>query len=248
MLVTTTTMLDARGIVKKYGDHLALAGLDLKVIAGEFIVLLGPNGAGKSTLFQILSGLFQPDSGDVFVNGFNSRDHIVQTLRDIGIVFQQSTLDLDLSVEANLVFHARLHGLNKNSRQQRIEHLLARFDMQERRSQPVRQLSGGLRRKVELARALIHEPKLLLMDEPTVGLDPPSRRELLHEVHNLCNERGVATLWATHLVDEAENANRVVVLHKGHKLSEGKPIELIRATKTDNLQDAFLHLINALGR
>ncbi|GAB1460407.1 ABC transporter ATP-binding protein [Thauera sp.] len=234
-------LLEAQGVRKAYGARPALKGVDLAVRAGEFVALLGPNGAGKSTLFQLLTGLFDADAGELRVCGEDMRRTPVRALGRIGVVFQQMTLDLDLSVEANLVFHARLHGIGGAESRVRIADVLARVGLAERRADRVRELSGGNRRKVELARALLHRPAVLLMDEATVGLDPASRRHLLDEVLAL-RAAGVGVLWATHLVDEAEVADRVLVLHRGELLAAGRPAELTRAAGCAHLADAFLKL------
>lgn len=232
-------LLEVSEVTKSYGKREALRGVSLSVAPGEFVALLGPNGAGKSTLFQLLTGLFNADAGWLKVCGHDMRTSPVKALGRIGVVFQQMTLDLDLSVEANLRFHARLHGIAGRDSSGRIAESLARLGLAERARDKVRDLSGGNRRKVELARALIHRPSVLLMDEATVGLDPASRRQLLDEVLAL-RARGVATLWASHLVDEAEEADRVIVLHHGKILAEGTPDELVRASGKETLAEAFL--------
>ncbi len=232
-------LLSVRGVSKSYGARPALKGVDLEVRAGEFVALLGPNGAGKSTLFQLLTGLFNADAGEVRVCGQDMRVAPVRALGRIGVVFQQMTLDMDLSVEANLVFHARLHGIGGAQAKARIADALARLGLAERRGDRVRELSGGNRRKVELARALVHQPSVLLMDEATVGLDPASRRHLLDEVLGL-RASGVGVLWASHLVDEAEAADRVLVLHKGELLAHGTPAALVAASGCATLAEAFL--------
>ncbi|MBL8445091.1 MAG: ATP-binding cassette domain-containing protein [Zoogloeaceae bacterium] len=234
-------LLEVSEVVKSYGKREALRGVSLAVAPGEFVALLGPNGAGKSTLFQLLTGLFNADAGRLRVCGHDMRASPVKALGRIGVVFQQMTLDLDLSVEANLRFHARLHGIAGHDGTARIADALARLGLTERARDKVRDLSGGNRRKVELARALIHKPSVLLMDEATVGLDPASRRQLLDEVLAL-REKGVATLWASHLVDEAEEADRVIVLHMGRILAVGTPQELVRASGRESLAEAFLSM------
>lgn len=233
--------LQVEDVRKSYGPREALKGVSLAVAPGEFVALLGPNGAGKSTLFQLLTGLFNADGGVVRVCGHDMRREPVRALGRIGVVFQQMTLDLDLSVEANLVFHARLHGIGGREARLRIADALQRLGLAERARDRVRELSGGNRRKVELARALVHKPSVLLMDEATVGLDPASRRQLLDEVLAL-REQGVGILWASHLVDEAETADRVIVLHKGKILSEGTPQTLVAASATATLAEAFLQM------
>jgi ABC-2 type transport system ATP-binding protein len=230
---------DAR---KSYGSVKALDGVSLALGTGEFVALLGPNGAGKSTLFQLLTGLFVPDGGRIAIDGLDIRRHLVGALARLGVVFQQTTLDLDLTVAANLRFHARLHGLDHRRAAARIGEELERVGLAGEGDHLCRTLSGGNRRKVELARALVHEPKVLIMDEPTVGLDPASRRSLLEHVRTLCREREIGVLWATHLVDEAEAATRVLVLHRGRLVAEGRPAELVGKTGQATLANAFIEL------
>ena len=227
---------------KHYGKVKALDGVSLAVDEGEFVALLGPNGAGKSTLFQLLTGLFVADSGSMQVAGHDLRESAVAALRHIGVVFQQATLDLDLSIEGNLRFFCRLQGVPAGEAKTRIDAALAQIGLDGRRRDRVRYLSGGNRRKVELVRSLLHRPRILLMDEPTVGLDPASRHTLVEDVLQLCREQGVGVLWATHLVEEAEQADRVVVLDRGHKLAEGAPAELMADSGAETLAAAFLQM------
>ena len=228
-------------VSKSYGAVKALGQVSLHVARGEFVALLGPNGAGKSTLFQLLTGLFVPDAGRIEVAGCDMRHQARRALACLGVVFQQPTLDLDLSVVANLRFHARLHGMGRGARA-RIDAELERSGLTARAKDHARTLSGGNRRRVELARALLHDPVVLLMDEPTVGLDPASREQLVAYVHSLCTHRDVGVLWATHLVDEAESADRVIILHKGHWIASGTAAELRERTGKDSLREAFLDL------
>jgi len=237
-------VLAVEAVSKSYGPRRALERVSLGVGRGEFVALLGPNGAGKTTLFQLLSGLFNADAGSIRINGHDIRRDPIPALAGIGVVFQQPTLDLDLTVQANLRFHARLHGMGRRAGA-RIHEELARLGLSERRDDLARSLSGGNRRRLELARALLHDPPVLLMDEATVGLDPASRRQLLDYVHELCRRRGVGVLWATHLVDEAEAARRVVVLHEGKVLASASPGELRARTGQDSLAGAFLALTGA---
>ena len=237
---TDAPALEVRGLVKSYGPLKALDDVTLAVAAGEFVGLLGPNGAGKTTLFQILSGLFVADGGSVHVLGHDIRHSATAALAGIGVVFQQPTLDLDLSVLANLRFSARLHGMPRARRRERIEAELQRLGLADRADALARTLSGGNRRRVELARALVHEPSVLLMDEATVGLDPASRRRLLDYVLELRRERGVGVLWATHLVDEVERADRVVILHRGRVLDAGAPDQIVARAEATSIGEAFL--------
>jgi len=228
------------GVVKTYGSIRAVDGVSLKAAAGEFIALLGPNGAGKTTLFQLLSGLFVPDAGRIEIMGHDMRRDPVPALGLLGIVFQQPTLDLELSVTGNLMFHAGLHGIARATARARIERELVRLGLTERAHDKVAQLSGGNRRRVELARALLHEPRVLLMDEATVGLDPASRSDLRKLMLGLRAERSVAVLWATHLCDEVPDADRVIVLHRGKVLSDTTPAQLVANAGAATIELAFL--------
>jgi len=235
---TAALLLD--NVVKTYGPIRAVDGVSFEVHPGEFIALLGPNGAGKTTLFQLLSGLFVADSGRIEVMGHDMAHDPVPALARLGIVFQQPTLDLELSVTANLLFHAGLHGIPHATARSRIEKELGRIGLLERAHDKAAQLSGGNRRRVELARALLHEPRLLLMDEPTVGLDPKSRGDLLKLMLAMRGERAVAVLWATHLCDEVPEADRVIVMHRGKLLSDTTPAQLVATAGAASIEAAFL--------
>ena len=232
--------LVAEGIVKRYGARTALEAVTLRLDAGQWTVLLGPNGAGKSTLFAVLSGLFAADAGEVWLGEHSLRREPARALRELGVVFQHSALDLDLTVLQNLRLHAALHGMPRALAQPRIAAELDRLGLAADSGRITRELSGGNRRKVELARALLHEPALLLLDEPTVGLDPRSREDLLQAVRQDVRSRASAVLWATHLVDEAERADRVLVLHQGRLLADGPPAQVAQALGGGRLEEAFL--------
>jgi ABC-2 type transport system ATP-binding protein len=232
-------------VVKTYGAIRAVDGVGFKASAGEFIALLGPNGAGKTTLFQLLSGLFVPDSGHIEVMGHDMLRDPVPALAKLGIVFQQPTLDLELTVTGNLLFHAGLHGIPRAVAKTRIEAELARLGLAERAHDKTIQLSGGNRRRVELARALLHEPRVLLMDEATVGLDPASRGDLLKLMLSMRAERSVAVLWATHLCDEVADADRVIVLHRGKVLADTTPTQFITSAGAATIEQAFLAITGA---
>ncbi len=240
--------LAAEGIVKRYGDRAALDGVSLTLPPGQWVALLGPNGAGKSTLFALLTGLFAADAGSVHIAGHDMRRQPALALRELGVVYQQSALDLDLSVERNLRFHAALHGMPRAMTAERIAAALQRHGLAGDRGRAVRELSGGNRRKVELARALLHDPAVLLMDEPTVGLDPRSRHDLLDATAERVRQQQTAVLWATHLVEEAERAHRVLVLHRGRLLADGTPADVAAALGGGTLEQAFLRATAAAGR
>lgn len=237
---TMPPMLEVQSLTKRYGERVALNDLSLSIPSGQFVALLGPNGAGKSTLFQLLTGLFVADQGEVRVAGESLRDHAIKALKHIGVVFQQMSLDLDLSVRRNLQFHADLHGLPRALARERIAAGCAAMGTAADLDRPVRELSGGNRRKVELVRALLHRPAVLLMDEPTVGLDPKSRRDLLAAVRADGAERGTSVLWATHLVEEALAADRVLVLHRGRLLADGSADEVSQRLGGPALEEAFI--------
>lgn len=229
-------------VAKSYGPTKAVDGVSFAAWPGEFVALLGPNGAGKSTLFQLLSGLFAADGGRIEVMGHDMSRDPVPALAALGIVFQQPTLDLELTVSGNLLFHAGLHGMNRAAAKRRIAAELERLGLAERADDKAATLSGGNRRRVELARALMHDPKVLLMDEPTVGLDPSSRAALLKLMLAMRRERDVAVLWATHLCDEVADADRVIVMHRGKILADTTPQRLLETTGAESIEQAFLQM------
>ncbi|MFO1148361.1 MAG: ATP-binding cassette domain-containing protein [Alsobacter sp.] len=235
------------GLSKSYGRNKALDAVSFSLQPGIFTALLGPNGAGKSTLFQILTGLFAADGGDVRIAGIDIARHPAAALAEQGIVFQQPSLDLDLTVEQNLAYHAGLHGLTGGRRFAAIEKALAMFDQAGVRKEAARKLSGGNRRKVELARALMTDPSILLLDEATTGLDPAGRRDLVGHVAGLARDRALAILWATHIVSEVVEADRVILLHKGRILADGPPAAIIAMAGTSDLESAFLALTRQPG-
>ena len=237
---TSTTMLRTAGLTKRYGEKAALKDLSVSLSRGQFVALLGPNGAGKSTLFQVLAGLFAADEGEVEVAGHSMARAATAALRHVGVVFQQLSLDLDLSVRRNLLFQSDLHGLPRRLAAQRIQDGCARLGIDADLDRKVRELSGGNRRKVELVRAWLHQPAVLLMDEATVGLDPKSRQDLLRAIHADVKERGVCVLWATHQVEEAGRADRVLVLHKGSLLADGTPEQVAGALGGPTLEAGFI--------
>lgn len=236
----TDPVLDVGGLHKAYAGKPALAGLSLHLYPGEMVALLGPNGSGKSTLMQLLTGLFSPDQGHIQVLGHNLRTHASAALAGLGVVFQQSALDLDLSVQANLLFHTDLHGLARRVAHPRIADGLARMGLDGQAHAVVRTLSGGTRRKVELVRALLHRPRLLLMDEATVGLDPGSRQQLLTAVRTLATDAQVAVLWATHLMEEVDVADRVLFLKAGTLRFDGSRADFNAYVAAADPADGFL--------
>ena len=225
--MTPPPALDVRGLTHRFGARTVLDGVSFSLQPGDFTVLLGQNGAGKTTLFALITRLYHAHQGTIAVFGQPFRADASAALARMGVVFQQPTLDLDLTVRQNLAYHAALHGIAGPVAAPRIRDELARVGLLERAGDRVRLLSGGQRRRVELARALLHEPALLLLDEPTAGLDMESRAFLLDHVRTLCRERRMAVLWATHLIDEAGGDAKVVVLHRGRILADGPAAGMI---------------------
>jgi ABC-2 type transport system ATP-binding protein len=205
-----------------YGSKRALENVSFRVAPGDFCALLGPNGAGKTTLFALLTRLFLPGEGRIEIAGIDLAKEPRKALARMGVVFQQPTLDLDLSVWRNLSYYAALHGLSGRDAAARIEKALERLGMRERAGEKARNLNGGHRRRMEIARALIHGPSLLLLDEPTVGLDVATRLSITRHVHALCRDEGLTALWATHLVDEVAPDDQLVILHRGEIVAQGR--------------------------
>ncbi len=224
-----------------FGARAVLRDVSFTVHRGDFTVLLGLNGAGKTTLFALITRLYHSRSGDISVLGHDMKRDPLSALARLGVVFQQQTLDLDLTVRQNLRYQASLHGMTRANADPRITEELSRVGLLERLDDRVRNLSGGQRRRVELARSLLHAPSLLLLDEPTVGLDIESRRFLRAHVSQLCQTTGLGVLWATHLIDEVVPEARVIVLHRGQVLAEG-PRASIAAAQQGDIGAAFAAL------
>jgi ABC-2 type transport system ATP-binding protein len=225
-----------------FGKRVALDRVSFAVVPGGFTMLLGLNGAGKTTLFSLITRLYSNRTGAIRIFGFDLRRQPTRALERIGVVFQQPTLDLDLSVRQNLRYHGGLHSMSPSDCEARAREELARIGLADRADDKVRALSGGQRRRVEIARALLHRPSLLLLDEPTVGLDAESRRHILGHVRGLCREQGLAVLWATHLMDEANDEDSVVVLHQGRLRASGSLRAICAETGTSALPAAFAAL------
>ena len=209
------TALEITEVSHYFGSFCALDNVSVEISPGDFTVLLGLNGAGKTTLYSLITRLYNNISGSVKIYGYDVRDQSSEALKNIGVVFQQPTLDLDLSIKENLHYHASLHGISVKEASRRIEDEMNRINMLEKINMKVRSLSGGQRRRVEIARSLLHKPKLLLLDEPTVGLDIGSRQMILSHVKQLCKEENLAVLWATHLIDEIDKGENVIIIDKG---------------------------------
>ena len=235
--------LSIEGLGHRFGPRRVLKDVSFSVAPGDFTVLLGLNGAGKTTLFSLATRLYAQAEGTIRIFSMDIRQRMLDCLRQMGVVFQQPTLDLDLSVEQNLFYHCALHGLSYREAAARIATEIDRVGLTDERLEKARRLSGGQRRRVEIARALLHQPRLLLLDEPTVGLDIASRQFMLDHVRRLCREEGIAALWATHLIDEVGEGARVVVLHKGEVLADGAAAQLIGQMRAPSMRAAFETLV-----
>ncbi|OPX55542.1 ABC-2 type transport system ATP-binding protein [Oceanospirillum multiglobuliferum] len=224
----------------RYGAKQALHNLDYQIVKGQFNALLGANGAGKSTLFSLLAGLLKPQQGQIicYLNGKPSqlkrpsREYLAQ----LGVVFQQSTLDPDLSVGQNLLYHAALQGMAPKAAQRSIQVELERLQLFDRLNDPVRTLNGGHKRRVEIARALVHQPQFLMLDEPTVGLDLDTRQQLTAYLHERCQTQGLTVLWTTHLIEEIALEDPVLILHQGQAQHAGTCANLLAQTGANDLK------------
>ena len=229
-------MLNVHNITYQYGSKTALDDVSFNLESAQFCALLGPNGAGKSTLFSLMTRLLVSPVGTIKLAGHDIAKEPGAALGKMGVVFQQQTLDLDMTVLQNMRYFAALQGLSGKQAQRNIDAALERLAMSERTHEKVRALNGGHRRRMEIARALVHEPKVLLLDEPTVGLDTQSRKAITAHVHEL-SEAGLLVFWATHLVDEIEPDDAVIVLHQGRVLAQDRA----KAIAGDGtLTDAFI--------
>jgi ABC-2 type transport system ATP-binding protein len=238
----TQAALSVSHVSHDYGKKRALEDVTFAIQPSTFMVLLGLNGAGKTTLFSLVSRLYDLRQGDIRIFGHDVRRDSTAALRRLGIVFQARTLDLDLSVSQNLSYHAALHGIGAPDARARIAELMPMIGMTDRLHDKARSLSGGQMRRVEIARALLHRPALLMLDEATIGLDIQSRASLLSLIRSLVAAEGIGVLWATHLIDEVEEGDDVAVLHRGRLLTKGNVRDVISATGTRTIRDAFMQL------
>ncbi len=219
-------MIQVRDLTHRYGDRVALSRVTFEVRKGEVFGLLGPNGGGKSTLFRILSTMMVPTEGRAVIAGHDVERDAAEVRRHVGVVFQTQSLDKALTVEENLRGQGHLHGLSGAVLRERMDHAMARLGLADRRKDVVETLSGGLRRRVEIAKALLHRPQVLLMDEASTGLDPAARRDLSRHVESLRENEGVTILLTTHILEEADRCDRLVLLHQGNIVAQGSPREL----------------------
>ena len=234
--------LDVDHVGHRYGPQVALDDVSLTVMPASFTVLLGLNGAGKSTLFSLITRLYAIRSGSIRILGHDIMRAPGAALSRLGVVFQSRALDADISVQQNLKYHAALHGIGRSRADLEIARVLELVAMTDRRRDRVNTLSGGQMRRVEIARALLHRPKLLLLDEPTVGLDIKSRADILEHVRRLLTAENIGVLWATHLIDEVGDDDNVVVLHRGRVLAKDLVKNVVAASAAPNMSSAFTKL------
>lgn len=230
-----------------YGKRTALDDINFELTPASFNGLLGSNGAGKTTLFAILTRLLAARQGDIKILGLDLQKQAGLALANMGVVFQQSTLDTDLTVAQNLHYHAALHGMRRKLARERISEQLQRFEMQDRQHDRIRSLNQGHRRRVEFARALLHHPRLLLLDEATVGLDVETRDMINRHVRDLCLQHSVTVLWATHLVDDITLDDHVLLLRQGKLVAQGSCEQLLAQHHYDSLHQMMLHQSDQAG-
>jgi ABC-2 type transport system ATP-binding protein len=236
-------MIHVENLVKTFGELRAVDGVSFEVSAGEIFAFLGPNGAGKTTTIQMLTTLLTPTSGAIAIDGLDPRTAPHEVRRRFGIVFQDPSLDGELTALENMELHGVLYGVPRRVRGERIQQLLTIFDLWDRRQTFVKLFSGGMKRRLEIARGLLHTPKVLFLDEPTLGLDPQSRNQLWTHVKHLNASEGVTVFLTTHYMDEAERvAHRIAIIDHGRIVALGAPQELKAQTETESLEQAFLRL------
>ncbi|MFV0297858.1 MAG: ATP-binding cassette domain-containing protein, partial [Hyphomicrobiaceae bacterium] len=227
------------GVNHSFGEKKALDNVSLQVPQGVLTVLLGLNGAGKSTLFSLITRLYDNVSGEIRILGFDVRRQPTLALQRLGVVFQSRTLDADLTLAQNLRYHAALHGIGSSQARARSIEALETVSLADRAGERIRNLSGGQARRVEIARSLLHKPNLLLLDEPTVGLDIGSRESVVSIVRALVATRGLGVLWATHLIDEIAQTDRIVLLHRGQVLFAGSVPQMLEKSGEADLRRAY---------
>ena len=230
-------------LTKKFGDFTAVDNISFSVKRGETFAFLGPNGAGKTTTIKMLTTLLRPTNGTMLVNGFDPATNQDAVRRSFGIVFQDPSLDDELTAYENMEFHGVLYRVPDKILKKRIEELLNFVELWDRKNDLVKHFSGGMKRRLEIARGLLHTPQVLFLDEPTIGLDPQTRNHIWKYLKDLNSTAGITVLFTTHYMDEAERvADRVAIIDHGRIVTWGSPEELMKTTGTKSLEDAFLSL------
>ncbi len=236
-------IIEIKKVTKKYGDFVAVNDISFDVKKGEVFAFLGPNGAGKTTTIKMLTTLLNPTAGEILLNGHNVMEDPHQTRKSFGIVFQDPSLDNELTAYENMQFHAILYGLKKDVYQKRIVDLLNLVELYDRKDSYVKNFSGGMKRRLEIARGLLHNPTVLFLDEPTIGLDPQTRNHIWANINNLNKQENVTIFFTTHHMEEVERiAQRVAIIDHGKILIIGTVAEIIQKANAKNLEDAFISL------
>ena len=236
-------MIEVQNLTKKFKDFVAVDNISFFIKKGEIFAFLGPNGAGKTTTIRMLTTLLLPNSGGMRLNGYDPVTQQREARRSFGIVFQDPSLDEELTAFENMEFHGVLYKVLKIVRRNRIEQLLKFVELWDRKDDLVKHFSGGMKRRLEIARGLVHHPEILFLDEPTLGLDPQTRNHIWSYIKNLNEEEKMTVFFTTHYMEEADKvANRVAIIDNGKIIAQGSPQELKKQTKTLSLEDAFLQL------
>lgn len=234
-------MIQVENLCKKYGDFTAVDKISFQVGQGEIFAFLGPNGAGKTTTIKMLTTLLTPTSGQLRIDGLHPSDNANEVRKRFGIVFQDPSLDGDMTAYENMELHGVMYHVPRKTRIARTEELLRTFELWERRNDQAKMFSGGMKRRLEIARAFLHTPKILFLDEPTLGLDPQTRNQLWNQVKMLNKSEGVTVFLTTHYMDEADRvAQRIAIIDHGKIVAEGTPESLKQQTNTTSLEDAYL--------
>jgi ABC-2 type transport system ATP-binding protein len=242
-------MIEVENLTKTFDGFTAVDHITFSVNKGEIFAFLGPNGAGKTTTIKMLTTLLRPTSGRISLNGSDPTKNQNAVRRSFGIVFQDPSLDDELTAYENMEYHGVLYGVSKEIRRERIEQLLKFVELWDRRNDLVKTSSGGMKRRLEVARGLIHHPEILFLDEPTLGLDPQTRNHIWNHIKNLNEEEKMTVFFTTHYMDEAERiAQRIAIIDHGKIIAQGTPGELKQQTKTTSLEDAFLALTGKIIR
>jgi ABC-2 type transport system ATP-binding protein len=241
--VVKGSIIEVKNLTKSFNGLTAVDHISFSVEKGEIFAFLGPNGAGKTTSIKMLTTLLTPTSGEILINGFNPVTQQGETRKSFGIVFQDPSLDDELTAYENLEFHGVLYGVSPELRKKRINELLQYVDLWDRKNSLVKTYSGGMKRRLEIARGLLHHPKIFFLDEPTLGLDPQTRNHIWTYIQNLNKNEGITVFFTTHYMDEAARvANRVAIIDHGKVIETGTVAELLKKTGKDALEDAFLAL------
>ncbi len=236
-------IVEVSHLTKRFGDFTAVNDVSFSVARGQIFAFLGPNGAGKSTTIKILTTLLNPTAGEITLNGFDALHDKDNARKSFGIVFQDQSLDDELTAYENMEFHAVLYGINTEVRKKNIHELLVLVELWDRKDSLVKTFSGGMKRRLEIARGLLHHPKIFFLDEPTQGLDPQTRNHIWHYVKNLSEEKGVTIFFTTHYLEEAqEYAQRIAIMDHGNIITEGTLEDILKKTGEKTLEAAFLKL------